>query len=735
MAIVQIKNLTGDTLRIQELYDDFEPEETVTLGDRSLAQYDSMPGLQSLMRDGSVEIVSVTVTPEEAFWIHQAGDQTRADNVGTELGGVGLFKDLTSNTLHFKSLLAGSNITIVPGLDTLTLNVPPGEVNTASNLGTGEGVFAQKSAADIQLKSIKAGSANVTVTSTATEISVNVPDIGEHPTASNQGTGQTLFIQKSGVDLQFRTLKAGNNVTIVPSGTNLTELLISSTGGGGSSVVGSIFISDILARNGGATSAKVFVDPGNTILTSCTSSTAEITVNVRASYPLVVVNGVSASLPLVGSAYEGGVAITLVGSSITANLDILNGATATAAVTVLAPPVILTLDFSSTYPGSQTEFKAGDTVSVTGTTNVPSVGVQVLDFGVGAPGTFIFASNTTFTVSITVADRGTTLQALRARLQARDVSGAYGAPVDTASTRNTNNLYPAISFGTITYPVSQQALKAAESATVGVSISNADTVLFTSTGSQVTVTSPALIEATKTVTYNSGGYNITVPNLQATVYRTANGTQVSAQTVVFVADTEATILVGTPAARLRSGGNDGTAVQSHTITVTSDQQLISAPSLAAAAGGGGFSGAWGGGPTVWTRSLLVHDNDTKGTYTWGALAATNLAGKITNTLSGGTNYVLGGFVARSLTFTPAFSALATLSVAVVDYTKLTAGIFTASSNPALRNASQGNHSDIVDTYTVEALSTKPTSIYWNDVTRRSTNSSGTAQITLVQEIV
>jgi len=132
--------------------------------------------------------------------------------------------------------------------------------------------------------------------------------------------------------------------------------------------------------------------------------------------------------------------------------------------------------------------------------------------------------------------------------------------------------------------------------------------------------------------------------------------------------------------------------------------------------------------------LQVHDDDTKGTYTWQNPFAENLAGISTSTITGDDQYVLGGFVARSLTFS-AFSQTTTMGVEVITYTKLQADIFTATNNPALRNASQGDTSDIVDTYTVTALGANPTTVFWNDVSAAGSNSGGTAQITDVEETV
>jgi hypothetical protein len=58
---------------------------------------------------------------------------------------------------------------------------------------------------------------------------------GEANTASNVGTGNALFKQKSGVDLQFRTISAGTNITIV---TGDTWTISASVAGGSVASVG-----------------------------------------------------------------------------------------------------------------------------------------------------------------------------------------------------------------------------------------------------------------------------------------------------------------------------------------------------------------------------------------------------------------------------------------------------------------------------------------------------------------
>ena len=99
-----------------------------------------------------------------------------------------------------------------------------GEVNTASNVGTGAGqVFKQKTGVDLELKTIKAGT-NITVTNNADDITIDASGggSGEVNTASNLGSGQGVFAQKTGVDLEFKSLVAGDHITLTGSANDVT---------------------------------------------------------------------------------------------------------------------------------------------------------------------------------------------------------------------------------------------------------------------------------------------------------------------------------------------------------------------------------------------------------------------------------------------------------------------------------------------------------------------------------
>lgn len=86
-----------------------------------------------------------------------------------------------------------------------------GEVNTASNIGTGVGVFASKVGADLQFKSLIAG-AGVTLTPTATGITIVASGAGGAVDSVNGQTGVVVLdtddISEGAVNLYFTTGRA-----------------------------------------------------------------------------------------------------------------------------------------------------------------------------------------------------------------------------------------------------------------------------------------------------------------------------------------------------------------------------------------------------------------------------------------------------------------------------------------------------------------------------------------------
>jgi hypothetical protein len=83
--------------------------------------------------------------------------------------------------------------------------------NTASNVGDGDGeVFKTKSGSDLQFRTVKAGT-GISITNNTNDITLSTTTgVGEANTASNVGNANAIFKQKSGVDLEFRSLYASD---------------------------------------------------------------------------------------------------------------------------------------------------------------------------------------------------------------------------------------------------------------------------------------------------------------------------------------------------------------------------------------------------------------------------------------------------------------------------------------------------------------------------------------------
>ncbi len=152
-------------------------------------------------------------------------------NVGA---GTGLsFRDKVGDVLNFKSLIGGTNVTVTDNADDITIDAASaGEANLGANVGAGEGdVFRDKTGVTLNFKTILAGT-NITVTNNADTVEIaSAAGVGEANTISSQGGGTfplTATVPKSGVDLRVISVSNGNGMNAALA-TDVLTLAVAST--------------------------------------------------------------------------------------------------------------------------------------------------------------------------------------------------------------------------------------------------------------------------------------------------------------------------------------------------------------------------------------------------------------------------------------------------------------------------------------------------------------------------
>ena len=545
----------------------------------------------------------------------------------------------------------------------------------------------------------------------------------------------------------FSTIPTVNGTGVLLAGSPIPFTEASGAGG-------SVFITDITSNGIGNVGDKVYENisdgVGNTALISCSTTTQNVLVNVYALQgrtrfkPKIYITGSEIAMTRNSDApvfKATNIAVNLLNST-SLRVDHEDGAYHTISIVQDAPPQVTSAYFYGSYPTSpaQTELKFNDTFNFTVNSDVPIVAIQIYDFGAARPTTHNFTAVTSKNIIINIADRGNTTQNLGVKLRVQKANGSWSSDYltsDYGSTDGThtvklNNIGPSISFGTITYPGTQGALKGTESATVVNNVSDYNTILYTS--SQLDITSSTLYQNPITVSRKStstGGtdYNPSSPNLTITAVRTANNKSASGSVLVKIANGTFNLNISTNGGqRLRTGGSNGTTAQSYTVTISSSHELSSAPTLAVPAGGGTLS-AFGGSSTSWNATLSnINDDLTKTTYNWGAISAKNLAGTTVTIINSGGSYVIGGFVSRSLTLA-AFQNTLTLNTSVSDFSKMTLS-WPFDPSVTTRRAI-GTQPPNADSWTIDNVNANPTTVIILDTS--ATQSSSQATSVTVQE--
>lgn len=532
-----------------------------------------------------------------------------------------------------------------------------------------------------------------------------------------------------------------NTIVVEDQITNVIEVITPGPPGASSDPVnGGVFVTDITPQSAGENVGnKVYTEDSEALL-SCVSTTSQVTVSILAitghsTYrPVVTANGLPVTLTAIADKplFTGTVNITLPEDGLI-TLQHADGATWQTEVETDTPPQVNSAIFFGGYPGSQTELKENDTYQVRISADMDFAQYEIADQDALKYKAGSVSSTASLDVTATIANRGVAVQALGFKVRVRSATGAWSQWYESGTAGDTdglhkvflNNRYPAVSFGSPTYPAGQQALKDSETATVPSSADHFDTIFYTS--SQLSITNPDTFEATKTVARVSGDYNL-ANNLTVTATREANNATSTASVAVQIAHISPTLSVSLPIARLRSGGNAGTSAQDYTVTLTATQQLLSAPSITAPHGT--LSGAWSGSGTTWHTSIQIHDDDTKGTFAWAGISATNLAGLEVTELSSGASFTIGGFVFRTLTV-PAFpNREAAIGTQVVDTAKLECTNLSKGASGSLNYTYQATTDNNADAYTITGGDT-----WYNcDGANASSNTTGTMQVEIEETV-
>lgn len=350
--------------------------------------------------------------------------------------------------------------------------------------------------------------------------------------------------------------------------------------------------------------------------------------------------------------------------------------TSTTTIPVRTGPEITNITFGS-YPGTQTELKDNDTISITvefDTNNVSRVQLQSGSSYASASQTkTVNVSSLSGTATITIDTSVTTAQEQPVRIRAIGGNNNYGNYTNSTDKLTVNNVGPTYSGFNVSYPTNQTALKQTETADVLLTINNTGsnpTYTYSTPSNQITIPDSSTYNNTKTVTCtNPGVYNIASNNYSVAVNRAENNKTTSYSGVIKIADVLPTITVTSPSS-MKSGGEENTTVQIYQITVTSNQQLKSFD-LTTTASAGTLTGSWNGSNNnrTWNRNLQVSDLDLKGVHDWINLAAVNLSNMSQDSITSGATYKIAGFVSRSLTMS-ALSRTRALGTTVQDPTRL-----------------------------------------------------------------
>lgn len=169
-----------------------------------------------------------------------SGEINDGENVG---GGYGLYYGKSGVNIQFKSLVPGENVKITPVGNTLVFEAEITNPDVFENIGTGTGeVYAGNSGGLNMIRTLSSNSPELDISTVGDniEFTLTLPSFGETNTASNVGSGAGVFKIKDAYDLRFRSLISGttNVLTLAQNNNDITFDVSENPSFGGTSHIG-----------------------------------------------------------------------------------------------------------------------------------------------------------------------------------------------------------------------------------------------------------------------------------------------------------------------------------------------------------------------------------------------------------------------------------------------------------------------------------------------------------------
>lgn len=431
-----------------------------------------------------------------------------------------------------------------------------GYANSAFNLGTGIGLFSSITNNTLQLKSLVGGE-NFVINNNGNEIFLDYTGTPESTTASNIGSGIGLFSSVSDYDIKLKSISGGENIQISQESNTLFVSFTGQAGGGGNAISGGSFSFFSNAENNlGPTTKNYYSTPTTgTYLSGITVDTAEnLKVYLRWDGPahdyigsgsingILIPNNQITELGDFTRRFEG----YLDNLSLTGQDSIsgeANGASALISLTELGggpTPLSLLIDnISNATPKPSTnlgatDLKGDDTINVYAVFNTNDVeAIKVYNSGIsdGISETFYSLNDTgdgnyTAIIPVTVTNNRGGNQSIS--IIAKNSFGTSGNKIDSSNQVSLDQTYPSISASDpSSYNGRSDGLRNGESTTFINTVSNwddsnGDTISYSGLTSDINITNGNLFENPKTVSYSDGIYNDS-NNLRISAIRVNNG--------------------------------------------------------------------------------------------------------------------------------------------------------------------------------------------------------------------